>query len=90
VKPPAVDVNGYGFRVPGIVISPYARRGYIDHQRLSFDAFVKFIEDDFVGGRRLNPKTDGKPARARRCARTPPASGICAGSSTSTGRRARR
>ena len=27
VRPPKVDVNGYGFRVPGIVISPYARRG---------------------------------------------------------------
>jgi phospholipase C len=61
VKPPKVDLNGYGFRVPGIVISPYARRGYIDHQQLSFDAFAKFIEDDFLGGRRLNPKTDGRP-----------------------------
>jgi phospholipase C len=61
VKPPRVDLNGYGFRVPGIVISPYARRGYIDHQQLSFDAFAKFIEDDFLGGRRLNPRTDGRP-----------------------------
>jgi phospholipase C len=61
VKPPVVDGNGYGFRVPGLVISPYSRRGYIDHQRLSFDAFAKFIEDDFLGGRRLSPKTDGRP-----------------------------
>ncbi len=61
VKPPAVDINGYGFRVPGIVISPYARRGYIDHHQLSFDAFAKFIEDDFLGNRRVNPKTDGRP-----------------------------
>jgi phospholipase C len=60
VKPPRVDLNGYGFRVPGIVISPYASRGYIDHQQLSFDAFAKFIEDDFLGGQRLNPKTDGR------------------------------
>jgi phospholipase C len=28
---------------------------------LSFDAFAKFIEDDFLGGQRLNPKTDGRP-----------------------------
>ena len=56
-----VDQNGYGFRVPGLVISPYARRGYIDHQQLSFDAYAKFIEDDFLGGQRLNPKTDGRP-----------------------------
>jgi phospholipase C len=61
VKPPVVDLNGYGFRVPGIVISPYARRHYIDHQQLSFDAYAKFIEDDFLGGQRLNPKTDGRP-----------------------------
>ena len=34
VIPPAVDQNGYGLRVPAMVISPYARRGYIDHQTL--------------------------------------------------------
>jgi phospholipase C len=59
--PPVVDENGYGLRVPGIVISPYARAGYIDHQTLSFDAYVKFIEDDFLHGQRLDPKTDGRP-----------------------------
>ena len=61
VVPPAVDENGYGLRVPGLVISPYARSGYIDHQTLSFDAYVKFIEDDFLGGRRIDPSTDGRP-----------------------------
>jgi phospholipase C len=61
VVPPTVDAAGYGFRVPGLVISPYARRGYVDHQRLSFDAFTKFIEDDFLGGARLNPRSDGRP-----------------------------
>jgi phospholipase C len=61
VDPPKVDGAGYGLRVPGIVISPYARRGYIDHQNLSFDAYAKFIEDDFLGGQRLDPATDGRP-----------------------------
>jgi phospholipase C len=61
VVPPAVDQNGYGLRVPGIVISPYARKGHIDHQTLSSDAYLKFIEDDFLGGARLNPRTDGRP-----------------------------
>ncbi len=61
VQPPTVDRNGYGFRVPGLVISPYARRGYVDHQTLSFDAYVKFIEDVFLGGQRLDPATDGRP-----------------------------
>ena len=61
VAPPAVDQNGYGLRVPGLVISPYAKQGYIDHQTLSFDAYVKFIEDDFLNGQRLDPATDGRP-----------------------------
>jgi phospholipase C len=61
VKPPVVDQNGYGLRVPGLVISPYAKRGFVDHQTLSFDAYVKFIEDDFLGGQRLDPRTDGRP-----------------------------
>ena len=61
VKPPHVDVNGYGLRVPALVISPYAKKGYVDHQVLSFDAYLKFIEDDFLAGARLNPKTDGRP-----------------------------
>jgi phospholipase C len=61
VVPPRVDVNGYGIRVPGLVISPYAKKGYIDHQTLSFDAYLKFIEDDFLGGLRLDPTTDSRP-----------------------------
>jgi phospholipase C len=61
VAPPTVDQNGYGLRVPGLVISPYARKGFIDHQTLSFDAYAKFIEDDFLNGARLDPKTDGRP-----------------------------
>jgi phospholipase C len=61
VAPPSVDENGYGLRVPGLVISPYARKGYIDHQTLSFDAYLKFVEDLFLGGQRLDPSTDGRP-----------------------------
>ena len=91
VDPPRVDQNGYGLRVPGLVISPYARRGYIDHQTLSSDAYVKFIEDDFLGGQRLDPMTDGRPdpaarrPRERAAARRPRAS-----TSTSPSRRGRR
>ncbi len=61
VRPRVVDANGYGLRVPGLVISPYARRGYIDHQILSHDAYVQFIEDDFLRSQRLDPRTDGRP-----------------------------
>jgi phospholipase C len=61
VVPPVVDSMGFGLRVPGIVISPYAKRGFIDHHVLSHDAYNKFIEDDFLGGQRLDPRTDGRP-----------------------------
>ena len=61
VRPPHVDANGFGFRVPAMVISPYARRGNVDHQTQTFDAYVKFIEDDFLHGQRLDPRTDGRP-----------------------------
>jgi phospholipase C len=61
VVPPHVDAAGFGLRVPALVISPYARRGFVDHQVASFDAYAKFIEDDFLGGRRLDPATDGRP-----------------------------
>jgi phospholipase C len=60
VQPPSVDVNGYGLRVPGLVISPWVRQG-IDHQILSFDAYLKLIEDRFLGGQRLDPANDGRP-----------------------------
>jgi len=61
VAPPSVDANGYGLRVPALVISPYAKQGYIDHQILSFDGYAKFIEDRLLGSQRLDPKTDGRP-----------------------------
>ena len=61
VVPPRVNGQGYGMRVPGLVISPYARRGVIDHQMLSTDSYLRFIEDDFLGGQRIDPATDGRP-----------------------------
>jgi len=61
VVPPQVDENGYGLRVPGLVIGPWARQGWIDHQVLSFDAYNKLIEDLFLGGLRIDPATDGRP-----------------------------
>jgi phospholipase C len=60
VVPPVVNGESWGLRVPGLVISPYARKGYVDHQALNFDAYLKFIEDDFLSSRRLDPATDGR------------------------------
>ncbi|MGZ8606899.1 MAG: alkaline phosphatase family protein [Actinomycetota bacterium] len=61
VEPPRVDLNGYGIRVPGIMISPWARAGTIDSQTLSFDAYLRLIEDLFLGGQRLDPTTMSRP-----------------------------
>jgi phospholipase C len=61
VEPPVVDENGYGLRVPGLVISPWVRPGTIDHQTLSFDSYLRFIEDLYLGGQRLDPSNDGRP-----------------------------
>ena len=55
VRPIRIDENGYGIRVPGIVISPWVDRDLgVDHQTLSFDAYLKLIEDRFLDGWRLD------------------------------------
>ncbi|MEO8475873.1 MAG: alkaline phosphatase family protein [Actinomycetota bacterium] len=62
VPPIRIDQNGYGIRVPGILISPWADRGLdVDHQTLSFDAYLKFIEDRWLGGQRLDGENMGWP-----------------------------
>ncbi len=47
VAPPAVDRYGYGFRVPALLVSPYAKRGSIDHATLDFTSILRFIEDNW-------------------------------------------
>jgi phospholipase C len=47
VKPPQVDDHGYGFRVPALLVSPYARRGYIDSTVLDFTSILKFVEQNW-------------------------------------------
>jgi phospholipase C len=44
VVPPQVDEHGYGMRVPAFMVSPYAKRGYIDSTILDFTSIPKFIE----------------------------------------------
>jgi phospholipase C len=60
VTPPRVDENGFGIRVPAFLVSPWAKPGTIDGQTLSFDAYIKFIEDRFLGGQRIDA-SDGRP-----------------------------
>ncbi|MDP9342494.1 MAG: hypothetical protein M3Q23_10470 [Actinomycetota bacterium] len=47
VAPRSVDEFGFGFRVPLLVISPYAKPGWIDHQEGEFSSILRFIEDDW-------------------------------------------
>ena len=47
VRPPKVDRYGYGFRVPALLVSPYAKRGAIDHATLDFTSILRFIEDNW-------------------------------------------
>ena len=47
VAPPQVDNYGYGFRVPALLISAYARQGYIDHTQLDHTSILKFIEENW-------------------------------------------
>ena len=68
VVPPIADTNtsitpveGFGLRVPGLMISAYAKPGYIDHGVLSFDSYATFIEDLFMDGARLDPAALGVP-----------------------------
>jgi len=44
VVPPQIDAYGLSFRVPLLVISPYAREGYIGGQLGSFDSLLHFTE----------------------------------------------
>ncbi len=47
VRPPRVDAYGYGFRVPTILVSPYAKRGYVDSTVLDYTSILKFIEENW-------------------------------------------
>jgi phospholipase C len=47
VPPPAVDRFGLGPRVPLLVISPYAKRGYVSHTTYSFESVLKTAEEVF-------------------------------------------
>ncbi|MGA8533206.1 MAG: alkaline phosphatase family protein [Candidatus Tumulicola sp.] len=47
VLPPQLDFLGLGYRVPMLVISPYAKKGYVDHTQFEFGSILKFQENVF-------------------------------------------
>jgi phospholipase C len=52
VAPPGPrHYGGLGFRVPMIVVAPYAKAGYISHRQYEFGSIVRFVEDNWSLGR---------------------------------------
>ena len=48
VDPQSIDNMGPGFRIPLIVVSPYAKRGYVSHQVFETASLVTFMEKNFA------------------------------------------
>jgi phospholipase C len=51
---------GYGPRLPLLVISPYARRNFVDHTLTDQSSILRFIEDNWVGGQRIDGSFDSR------------------------------
>lgn len=51
VQPPYKDFDGLGFRIPMLVISPYAKSGYVSHVQYETASVLTFAEDLFGLGR---------------------------------------
>ena len=51
---------GYGPRLPLLVISPYAKHNYVDHTITDQSSILRFIEDNWVGGQRIEGSFDSR------------------------------
>jgi phospholipase C len=60
VPPPDVDRMGFGFRVPLLLISPYAIDGKVSHEEGEFSSVLRFIEDNW----NLRPFLTGRDRQA--------------------------
>jgi|SRR5580700_361014 phospholipase C len=43
--PPQLDYRGLGLRVPCLIISPYAKQGYVSHVQYEFGSILRFVEE---------------------------------------------
>lgn len=64
-KPPQLDYRGLGFRVPCLIISPYAKSGYVDSTQYEFASILKFIEEVYGTGT-IGPQSRGYTDRRAR------------------------
>jgi phospholipase C len=46
---------GYGTRLPFLVISPFAKRNFVDHSLIDQASVLRFIEDNWLSGERIRP-----------------------------------
>ena len=49
---------GYGTRIPLLVLSPFAKKNYVDHTLTDQSSLLKFVEDNWVGGKRISGSFD--------------------------------
>ena len=47
VPPPQVDGFGFGIRVPLLILSPYAKTGFVSHELGEFSSVLRFVEDNW-------------------------------------------
>ena len=52
---PAQGRCGYGTRVPLLVVSPFARVNHVDHTLTDQSSVLRFIEDNWLVGQRIQP-----------------------------------
>ena len=62
VRPPLMDREGLGFRVPLLVISPYAKQNYVSHVQYETVSLLRFAEDLYG----LEQLTEPTPAHGHR------------------------
>lgn len=93
VAPRQVDENGYGLRVPAMLVSPYARQGFIDQTIGDSTGALRFIQDNWrlpalserdTGAASIADAFDfaSPPRAAQLLPITPPAIVVTPGSST--------
>jgi len=47
IDPPQKGYGGLGFRVPALIISPYAKKGFVSGTHYEFGSILKYIEDNW-------------------------------------------
>ena len=52
---PALGRCGYGTRLPLLVLSPFAKKNFVDHTLTDQTSILRFIEDNWLGGERIQP-----------------------------------